>query len=96
MSIKIESKDQIFILYILCKPSDFSLAKLGKITLIITLEGPVTFILLILTNIIALNSYKKFNLRKELVDRTNNIEMMSKGEIKKKIENKDRKLMMMN
>jgi len=69
LSIKIESEGQIFILYILCKPSDFSLSKLGKITLIISynLEGPVTFILLILTNIIALNSYKKFNLRKELV-----------------------------
>jgi hypothetical protein len=50
---------------------------------------------LIVTNIIALISYKRFNKRKELIERANNIEMMADGKIKKKnkIEKMDRKLM---
>jgi hypothetical protein len=73
--------------------------RLGKILLIIsyTLEGPVVFILLIATNILAINSYRKFNQRKELIDQTNNIEMLAEGELRKKskIEKTDRKLLMM-
>ena len=80
-------------------PSDFALSKLGKIILIISyiLEGPVIFILLIVTNIIAVICYKKFNQKKELIERANNIEMLAEGEIKKKskIEKKDRNLLMM-
>ena len=90
-------EDQIFILNRVSVPTDFALSKIGKITLLISyiLEGPVIFILLIITNIIAFISYKKFNKRKELIDRANNIEMMSEGEIKKKnkIEKTDRKLL---
>jgi len=99
LSIKLVPEDQIYILYTIVIPSDFALSKLGKIIVIISyiLEGPVVFILLIVTNIIALISYKRFNQRKELIERANNIEMMADGEIKKKkkIEKKDRKLLMM-
>ncbi len=80
-------------------PTDFALSKIGKLVLIVCyiLEGPVIFILLIVTNIIAIISYKRFNKRKELIDRANNIEMMSEGELNKKIktEKTDRKLLMM-
>jgi len=96
LSIKLVPEDQIFILNRVSIPTDFALSKTGKITLLISyiLEGPVIFILLIITNIIAIISYRKFNKRKELIDRANNIEMMSEGEIKKKnkIEKIDRKL----
>ena len=52
------------------------------------------FILLTATNII-LN--RRFNQRKELADRANNIEMMTEGEgqKRKKAEKKDRKLVIM-
>jgi hypothetical protein len=99
LSLKMVPEDQIYILYKLQMPTDFVLSKIGKITLIISfiLEGPVIFILLIVTNIIAFISYKRFNKRKELIDRANNIEMMAEGEVKKKKENEktNRKLFMM-
>jgi len=52
------------------------------------------FILLIVTNIAAILSYRRFNERKKLADRANNIEMMAEGEEtrRKKIEKKDRAL----
>jgi hypothetical protein len=97
LSIKMVPEDQIYILYRVTIPTDFALSKLGKIALLISyiLEGPAIFILLIITNIIALISFIRFNQRKELIDRTNNIEMMSEGEIEKKnkIEKMDRKLL---
>ena len=98
MSLKWVQTDQILKLYRVTIPTDFALSKLGKILLIIsyTLEGPVVFILLIATNILAINSYRKFNQRKELIDQTNNIEMLAEGELRKKskIEKTDRKLLM--
>jgi hypothetical protein len=97
LSIKMVPEDQIYILYRLTIPTDFAFSKLGKITLLISyiLEGPIVFILLIVTNIIALISFKRFNQRKEFVERANNIEMMTEGEIikKNKIEKTDRKLL---
>jgi hypothetical protein len=97
LSIKMVPEDQIYILYRLTIPTDFALSKLGKITLLISyiLEGPIVFILLIVTNIIALISFKRFNQRKEFIERANNIEMMSEGKIikKNKIEKMDRKLL---
>ena len=97
LSIKVVPEDLVYILYRVTMPTDFALSKIGKLVLIVCyiLEGPVVFILLIVTNIIALISYKRFNKRKELIERANNIEMMSEGEIKKKnkIEKMDRKLM---
>jgi hypothetical protein len=99
LSAKMVPENKIFILYSIVMPSDFALSKIGKLILIICyiLEGPVIFILLIASNLLALISYKRFNQRKELIDRANNIEMMSEGEIKKKkkIEKTDRKLLMM-
>jgi hypothetical protein len=99
LSAKMVPEDKIFILYSIVMPSDFALSKIGKLILIICyiLEGPVIFILLIASNLLALFSYKKFNQRKELIDRANNIEMMSEGEIKKKkkIEKTDRKLLIL-
>ncbi len=90
-------EDQIYILYRLTIPTDFALSKLEKLTLLISyiLEGPIVFILLIVTNIVAQISYKKFIQRKESIERTNNIEMIGKGEIikKNKIEKMDRKLL---
>jgi hypothetical protein len=98
LSIKMVPEDQIYILYRVTIPTDFALSKLGKIALLISyiLEGPAIFILLIITNIIALISFKRFNQRKEFIERANNIEMNGEGEIKKKnkIEKIDRKLMM--
>jgi hypothetical protein len=98
-SLKMVPEDLIYVLYRATMPSDFVLSRIGKVTLIISfiLEGPVIFILLIVTNIIAFISYKRFNKRKELIDRANNIEMMAEGEIKKKKENEktNRKLFMM-
>ena len=98
-SLKMVPKDQIFILNKISIPTDFVLSRIGKIILSISfiLQGPVIFILLIVTNIIAFISYKRFNKRKELIDRANNIEMMAEGEIKKKKENEktNRKLFMM-
>jgi hypothetical protein len=99
LSIKVVPEDLVFILYRVTMPTDFALSKIGKLVLIVCyiLEGPVIFILLIVTNIIAIISYKRFNKRKELIDRANNIEMMSEGELNKKIktEKTDRKLLMM-
>ncbi len=99
MSLKWVQTDQIYTLKRITTSTDFALSKLGKILLIIsyTLEGPVVFILLIATNILAVNSYRKFNQRKELIDQTNNIEMLAEGELRKKskIEKTDRKLLMM-
>ncbi len=92
-------ENQIFILNRISIPTDFALSQIGKIILLVFygLEGPVTFILLIITNIIAIISFKRFNQRKELQERNNNIEMMAEGEIKKKtkIEKTDRKLLIM-
>jgi hypothetical protein len=97
LSIKMVPEDQIYILYRLTIPTDFALSKLEKLTLLISyiLEGPIVFILLIVTNIVAQISYKKFIQRKESIERTNNIEMIGKGEIikKNKIEKMDRKLL---
>jgi hypothetical protein len=97
LSIKMVPEDLIYVLYRVSMPTDFALSKIGKLVLIVCyiLEGPVVFILLIATNIIAIISYKRFNKRKELIERANNIEMMAEGEIKKKnkIEKMDRKLM---
>ena len=99
MSLKWVQTDQIYTLKRITTSTDFALSKLGKILLIIsyTLEGPVVFILLIATNILAINSYRKFNQRKELIDQINNIEMLAEGELRKKskIEKTDRKLLMM-
>jgi len=99
LSIKVVPEDLVFILYRVTMPTDFALSKIGKLVLIVCyiLEGPVIFILLIVTNIIAIISYKRFNKRKELIERANNIEMMSEGELNKKIktEKTDRKLLMM-
>jgi hypothetical protein len=97
LAIKVMPEDLIYVLYRATMPTDFALSKIGKIILLFSyiLEGPVVFILLIVTNIFALISYKRFNKRKELIERANNIEMMADGEIKKKnkIEKMDRKLM---
>jgi hypothetical protein len=99
LSLKVVPEDLIYVLYRATMPTDFALSKIGKIILLISyiLEGPVIFILLIVTNIIAIISYQRFNKRKELIDRANNIEMMSKTELNKKIktEKKDQKLLMM-
>jgi hypothetical protein len=99
LSIKMVPENLIYVLYRVSMPTDFALSKIGKLVLIVCyiLEGPIIFILLIVTNIIAIISYKRFNKRKELIDRTNNIEMMSEGELNKKIktEKKDQKLLMM-
>ena len=97
LSIKMVPENLIYVLYRVSMPTDFALSKIGKLVLIVCyiLEGPIIFILLIVTNIIAIISYKRFNKRKELIERANNIEMMAEGEIKKKnkIEKMDRKLM---
>jgi len=99
ISLKMVPEDQIYILYRITIPTDFALSNIGKLILLLSysLEGPVIFILLIVTNIVALISYKKFIQRKESIERTNNIEMIGKGEIikKNKIEKMDRKLLMM-
>jgi hypothetical protein len=99
LSLKLVPEDQIYILYKITILTDFALSKLGIITLLISyiLEGPVVFILLIITNIIAIISYKRFVQKKELIERANNIEMVGEGEIKKKnkIEKMDKKLLMM-
>jgi len=97
LSVKMVHEDEIYILYRIAIPSDFALSKIGKITLIVSyiLEGPAIFIILIVTNIIAISSYRKFNKKKELIKRANNIEMMAEGEkkMRNKIEKTDRKLM---
>jgi hypothetical protein len=99
LSLKLVPENEIFILNKISAPTDFALTQIGKIMLLVCygLEGPVTFILLIITNIIAIISFKKYNQRKELQERNNNIEMMAEGEIKKKkkIEKTDRKLLIM-
>jgi len=99
LSLKLVPENEIFILNKISAPTDFALTQIGKIILLVFygLEGPVTFILLIITNIIAIISFKKYNQRKELQERNNNIEMMAEGEIKKKkkIEKTDRKLLIM-
>ena len=66
LSLKMVPEDLIYVLYRTTMPTDFTLSKIGKITLSISfiLEGPVIFILLIVTNIIAFISYKRFNKRK--------------------------------
>jgi len=91
--------DQIFIINRLTVPTDFALSNNGKKLLLVcyVIEGPIIFILLIATNVIANISYQKFNQKKDLIERANNIEMTSEGEIKKKnkIEKIDRKLLMM-
>jgi hypothetical protein len=97
ISLKMVPEDQIYKLNRISIPTDFTLSKIGKILLLLsyTLEGPVIFILLIATNVIAVYSFKKFNERKKLIERANNIEMMAEGEIKKqkKIEKTDRNLL---
>jgi hypothetical protein len=97
LSLKLIPENEIFILNEIAAPSDFALSQIGSIILIVCyiLEGPVSFILLVITNIIAIISFKKYNQRKELQERNNNIEMMAEGEIKKKkkIEKTDRKLL---
>jgi hypothetical protein len=99
LSLKLVPEDQIYILNKIAMPSDFASSKFGKIILLLSyvLEGPIIFFLLIVTNIIAIISYKKFNQRNELIERANNIEMMAEGEIRKKnkIEKMDRKLLIM-
>ncbi len=56
-------EDQIYKLYRIAIPTEFALSRIGQILLLLsyTLEGPVIFILLIATNIIAIYSFKKFN-----------------------------------
>ena len=78
-------EDQIYKLNRVAIPTDFALSKIGKILLLLsyTLEGPVVFILLIVTNVIAIYSFKKFNERNKLIERANNIEMTAEREIKK-------------
>jgi len=92
LSVAIVPDIQIYRVFSISMPTDFALSNIGKILLFIsyTVEGPVVFILLIATNI----SYKRFNERKKLADRANNIEMMAEGEKqkRKKAEKKDRKL----
>jgi hypothetical protein len=99
LSLKLVPEDQIYILNKTGMPSDFASSNLGKIILLLCyiLEGPIIFFLLIVTNIIAIISYKKFNQRNELIERANNVEMMTEGEIRKKnkIEKMDRKLLIM-
>ncbi len=99
LSVKMVPTDQIFIINRLTVPTDFALSNNGKKLLLVcyVIEGPIIFILLIATNVIANISYQKFNQKKDLIERANNIEMTSEGEIKKKnkIEKIDRKLLMM-
>ena len=96
LSLKLVPEDQLYRVFRFSMPTDFALSKIGQILLLTKyiLEGPVVFILLITTNIAAIISYRRFNKRKELAERANNIEMMAEGEEqkRKKAEKKDRKL----
>jgi len=97
LSSRIVPEDQLYRIFRVSLQSNFAHSQIGKILLLISyiLEGPVVFLLLIATNISAIISYRRYNKRKELADRANNIEMMAEGEVKKrkKIEKKDRNLM---
>jgi hypothetical protein len=98
-SVKMVPTDKIYTIFRISIPTDFALSKIGKLVLIIcfVLELPVVFILLVTTNIFAFISYKNFIKRKELIERTNNIEMRLEGELQKKKENDktDRKMLIM-
>ena len=97
LSVKMVPTDKIYTIFRISIPTDFALSKIGKLVLIIcfVLELPVVFILLVTTNIFAFISYKNFIKRKELLNRTNNIEMMTERKLQKKreIEKMDRKML---
>jgi len=98
-SVKMVPTDKIFTIFRVTMPTDFALSKHGKILLSVCLllEVPVVFIFIITTNVLSFISYKNFIKRKELLNRTNNIEMMTERELQKKRENEktDRKMLIM-
>ena len=99
LSLKMVPTDQIYKLLHITETSEFGQSKIGKILLVVSfvLEGPIVILLLLVTYIIAVVSYEKFVKKKELLQRTNTIEILPERELKKKIksEKKYRNMLIM-
>jgi hypothetical protein len=99
LSLKMVPTDQLYMVLHITERSDFGLSKIGRILLVVSfvLEGPIVILLLLVTYIIAVVSYEKFVKKKELLQRTNTIEMLPERELKKKIksEKKYRNMLIM-
>ena len=93
--------DKLSSLLRLCKLSEFTWSPLGKILLLMSfiIQGPVVMILVILTNIIAVISFRRFLKRKAEFHQNphNKQEIKTKAQVKKtkKLENINKNLLLM-
>ncbi len=98
MSLEIVPKDETYVRMAICDFTEFVSSRLGKIILTISylIEGPVILILVIISNLLSLISYKQFTNRKKELNRVNNTQVDNKK--LKRIRNNekdDRKLLFM-
>ena len=94
MSLEIVPIDETYVKMAICEFTEFVSSRLGKIILTISylIEGPVILILVIISNLLSLISYKQFTKRKKV-----NNTQVDNNELKKirKNEKNDRKLLFM-